>query len=262
MRRIRIVVEYDGTNYAGWQRQENAMTVQQRIEENLLKVTGERICVQGSGRTDSGVHALGQVAHFDTNARIPAEKFAYALNTGLPADIRVLRSEEVDKTFHARFSAKKKHYRYTINNGAHASAICRNTQLHIHVPLNFDAMAEASLFLEGNHDFAAFKAVECTLENTVRTLYSSRMSREGTLLFYDVTGSGFLYNMVRIIAGTLIEIGRGKRPPEEMKEILASKDRRRAGATAPAKGLTLVEVEYPQEVAEIETAAKGGDHAG
>ncbi len=235
------------------------MTVQQRIEENLFKVTGERICVQGSGRTDSGVHALGQVAHFDTNARMPAEKFAYALNTGLPADIRIRKSEEADESFHARFSAKKKHYRYTINNDIHASALCRNTQLHLHGALDFEAMARAAKVLEGSHDFAAFKAVECTLENTVRTLYRSEMSREGQLLYYDVVGSGFLYNMVRIIAGTLIEIGRGKYPAESMADILASKDRKRAGATAPAKGLMLMSVEYPQAPVLGENPAEAGE---
>ena len=235
------------------------MTVQQRIEENLFKVTGERICVQGSGRTDSGVHALGQVAHFDTNARMPAEKFAYALNTGLPADIRIRKSEEADESFHARFSAKKKHYRYTINNDIHASALCRNTQLHLHGALDFEAMARAAKVLEGSHDFAAFKAVECTLENTVRTLYRSEMSREGQLLYYDVVGSGFLYNMVRIIAGTLIEIGRGKYPAESMADILASKDRKRAGATAPAKGLMLMSVEYPQAPVPGENSAEAGE---
>ena len=235
------------------------MTVQQRIEENLFKVTGERICVQGSGRTDSGVHALGQVAHFDTNARMPAEKFAYALNTGLPADIRIRKSEEADESFHARFSAKKKHYRYTINNDIHASALCRNTQLHLHGALDFEAMARAAKVLEGSHDFAAFKAVECTLENTVRTLYRSEMSREGQLLYYDVVGSGFLYNMVRIIAGTLIEIGRGKYPAESMADILASKDRKRAGATAPAKGLMLMSVEYPQAPVPGENPAEAGE---
>ena len=244
MRRIVLTVEYDGTHYAGWQRQENAMTVQQRIEENLKKITGEDVTVKGSGRTDSGVHALGQVAHFDTNARMPAEKFAYALNVGLPEDIRVSASREADAGFHARFSAKKKHYRYVIDNADHASARFGRYRLHLHKKLDAEAMAEAAKVLEGEHDFSAFKAVECTLENTVRTLYLSQVTREQNLIYYDVIGSGFLYNMVRIIAGTLIEIGKGKLQAEQMRAILESKDRSNAGPTAPAKGLTLVEVEY------------------
>lgn len=243
MRRIKLTVEYDGTNYAGWQRQENGVTVQQLIEENIQKVTGERVSLQGSGRTDSGVHALGQVAHFDTGARMPAEKFAYALNAGLPSDIRVIRSEEAEPGFHARFSAKRKHYRYVINNAEHASAIFRNTELHVHKKLDVPAMTEAARALTGTHDFSAFKAAECALD-PVRTIYLSEITIEDNRVVYDVVGSGFLYNMVRIIAGTLIEIGKGKLAAKDMKAILESADRGKAGPTAPAKGLTLVSVDY------------------
>ncbi len=246
MRRIRLTVEYDGTNYAGWQRQDNGVAIQQLLEENIEKVTGERVPLHGSGRTDSGVHALGQVAHFDTESRIPAEKFAYALNTGLPADIRVVESREAPLGFHSRFSAKKKHYRYAINNAEHASAIFRNTELHVHRPLDVCAMAKAAKILEGSHDFSAFKAAECKL-CAVRTVYRSEITRFGDRIVYDIAGSGFLYNMVRIIAGTLIEIGKGKLSPADMARILESKDRNQAGPTAPAKGLTLVSVEYPEE---------------
>jgi len=246
MRRIRLTIEYDGTNYAGWQRQENGVTVQQLIEENIQKVTGERVTLHGSGRTDSGVHALGQVAHFDTSARMPAEKFCYALNTGLPEDIRVIDSREVPLSFHARFSAKKKHYRYAINNGPHASALFRNFELHVHRPLDVSAMAQAAKALEGTHDFSAFKAVECKLD-AVRTVYRSEISTEGSRIYYDIVGNGFLYNMVRIIVGTLIEIGKGKLSADDMLRILESRDRGQAGPTAPAKGLTLMSVEYPED---------------
>jgi len=239
-----LTVEYDGTNYAGWQRQDNAMTIQQHIEENLKKVTGEEITLHGSGRTDSGVHAMGQVAHFDTEARMPAEKFAYALNVGLPEDIRIKESKEVDESFHCRFGAKKKHYRYVINNGDHASALFGKYQLHVHKKLDTDAMAKAAKCIVGEHDFSAFKAVECTLENTVRTIYRSEITRDGDVISYDIVGSGFMYNMVRIIVGTLIEIGKGKYPAEYMAQVLASCDRANAGPTAPAKGLTMVEVTY------------------
>ncbi|MGI6193278.1 MAG: tRNA pseudouridine(38-40) synthase TruA [Christensenellales bacterium] len=246
MRRIKLVIEYDGTNYAGWQRQENGVTVQQLIEENIQKVTGERVTLHGSGRTDSGVHALGQVAHFDTGARMPAEKFCYALNTGLPDDIRIIDSCEVSSDFHARFSAKRKHYRYAINNGAHASALYRNFELHVHKTLDVAAMKEAAKVLVGTHDFSAFKAVECKL-NAVRTIYRSEISTDGNRITYDIEGNGFLYNMVRIIVGTLVEIGKGKLDASDMERILLSKDRSNAGPTAPAKGLTLVSVEYPEE---------------
>ena len=246
MRRIRMAVQYDGTRYAGWQRQENAISIQQLLEENLRKITGESVTIQGSGRTDSGVHAQAQIAHFDTGARMPADKFAYAFNTGLPSDIRVIWSEEAPPGFHARFSAKRKHYRYTINNAAHADALYGRYQLHVHAKLDVPAMAEAAAVLRGSHDFAAFKAVGTTVENTVRTLYDSRVTRTGDLILYDVVGSGFLYNMVRIIAGTLIEVGKGKIPAARMGEILNSLSRSEAGPTAPAQGLMLMEVHYQE----------------
>ncbi|MGI6151716.1 MAG: tRNA pseudouridine(38-40) synthase TruA [Christensenellales bacterium] len=246
MRRIRLTIEYDGTNYAGWQRQDNGVTIQELIENNIQKVTGERVTLHGSGRTDSGVHALAQVAHFDTNARMPAEKFSYALNTGLPQDIRVTDSREVSLDFHSRFSAKKKHYRYIINNAAHASALYRNIELHVHRPLDVSAMAEAAKALVGTHDFSAFKAVECKL-NAVRTIYRSEISTDGDRITYDIVGNGFLYNMVRIIVGTLIEIGKGKLEAKDMRRILESRDRMQAGPTAPAKGLTLVCVDYSED---------------
>jgi tRNA pseudouridine38-40 synthase len=247
MRRICIVLEYDGTNYGGWQRQNNAPSIQEELEKNLLKITGEKISVQGSGRTDSGVHALGQVAHFDTSARMPADKFALALNAGLPRDIRVRSSREVSSEFHARFCAKRKRYRYTINNGEIASALQRNFQLHYHARLEEAAMEKAARMLEGTHDFRSFMATGTRMENTVRTIYDSSLQRQGDLLIYEVEGNGFLYNMVRIIVGTLLEIGMGKYPPEHMEKVISACDRAAAGPTAPAQGLMLVQVEYPEQ---------------
>ena len=244
VRRICLKIAYDGTNYGGWQQQANAITVQQCIEENLRAVTGESIKVHASGRTDSGVHARGQIAHFDTNSRIPSEKFALVLNSGLPRDIRILSSQEVSSDFHARFNAKRKHYRYTINTAPVADALLRNFQLHVHAKLDVYAMQQAALFLVGVHDFSAFMATGTTIENTVREIYVSQITFADELLYYDVTGSGFLYNMVRIIVGTLLEIGKGKIAAEAMADIIAKKQRRYAGPTAPPQGLCLMEVEY------------------
>ena len=245
MRRIALIVEYDGTNYGGWQRQNNAPSIQEELEKNIKAVTGEASCVQGSGRTDSGVHALAQTAHFDTDSRIPAERFSQALNAGLPPDIRVRRSFEAPQDFHARFSAKRKHYRYVIDNSPTASAIYGRYRLHYHAPLDADAMQKAAEFIVGEHDFACFKAAGTVVKSTVRTVYRCDVTKENDIISIDVEGNGFLYNMVRIIAGTLIEIGAKKYPPERVKELIESRDRKLAGATAPAKGLTLVCVEYP-----------------
>lgn len=244
MRRIRLVIEYDGSSYAGWQVQENGLAIQQVIESALFKLTGETVCVTGSGRTDARVHALAQVAHFDTASRIPADKFTFALNTMLPADIRVKYSDEVDENFHARFSAKQKHYRYTILLAPHAGAFTRNTALHVHTPLDINVMNEASKLLTGQHDFKAFMAANTKVKSTEREIYLSGWSIDGPLLYYDIAGSGFLYNMVRIIVGTMLEIGKGLLPVESISAALKSGNRSDLGATAPAKGLTLMRVVY------------------
>lgn len=244
MSRIRIVIEYDGMNYVGWQTQPNGVAVQQVIEEELEKVTGERIALHGSGRTDSGVHALGQVAHFDTAARMPADKFAYALNAGLPKDIRVRWSGEAAPDFHARFSARSKHYRYTLQLGPHLRAFTRHTALHVHGALDLPLMERAAEAVLGEHDFRAFKAAGSTVENTVRTVTRSAWTGEGEYLRYDVEGTGFLYNMVRILVGTMLDIGKGILPPDAMEQALISCDRGDAGATAPAHGLMLMGVRY------------------
>jgi len=243
-RRIRLIVSYDGTNYVGWQLQENGVSVQQRLNEALAYLTGEAIQVHGSGRTDSGVHARAQVAHFDTNTRMPANKFAIAMNTHLPRDIRVLYSEETTEEFHARFSAKNKTYRYTVQTGAHADVFTRNTALHIHTALDFERMQRAAKYALGEHDFAAFMSTGSTQERTVRTIFRSECTRDGRYLFYEVSANGFLYNMVRILVGTILEIGSCKRPEDAIARALGSKCRDDAGATAPPQGLMLMRVQY------------------
>ncbi len=243
-RRIRLIVAYDGTNYVGWQLQENGVSVQQKLNEALLAVTGEQIRVHGSGRTDSGVHARAQVAHFDTTARMPADKFAIAMNMRLPRDIRVLFSEEVPEEFHARFSAKNKTYRYTVQMGLHADVFSRFTALHLHTPINFEKMALAARDALGEHDFCAFMTTGSKIESTVRTVTRSEWTRDGAFLFYDVSANGFLYNMVRILVGTMLEIGAGNLPVNAISHALETNNRLDAGPTAPAHGLMLIRVVY------------------
>ncbi len=242
--RIKLVIEYDGTAYSGWQRQELEPSVQQTIEEALERLTGQKTVLHAAGRTDAGVHALGQAAHFDTQSSIPADKFSFALNTILPQDIRIRESAEVDERFHARFDARQKHYRYVICSSPHASAIERNHSMHVPQPLNIEKMRLAAECLVGEHDFSAFTSAQLRVKSPVRTVYGIEISRQGCFVHIDVTGSGFLYNMVRIIAGTLIYVGIGKLEPGDVPVILMSRDRRKAGITAKPQGLILVEVRY------------------
>lgn len=244
VRRVRIIVEYEGTNYVGWQVQNNGVSVQAELERALFRVTGEHVSVQGSGRTDSGVHAFAQVAHFDTGARMDAGKFAVAMNMLLPGDIRVLYSEETDERFHARFSAREKTYRYTVQTGPHARVFTRNAALHAYLPPDVERMNRAAADALGEHDFAAFMSAGTGVESAVREIYASRWRREGAYIHYDVSGSGFLYNMVRILVGTMLEIGQGKRDEAAIKRAIASGNRADAGPTAPARGLTLLRVRY------------------
>lgn len=242
--RIRLLIEYDGTGYSGWQRQDGEKSVQQAIEDALRILTGEKSVLHAAGRTDAGVHALGQVAHFDTESRIPPDKFSFALNTMLPPDIRIKESGIADGRFHSRFDAKQKHYRYMIQNSPHASAVLRNQTMHVPQKMDLKKMRKAAEFLVGTHDFAAFTGSPCNVKTTVRTVYSIEITQSGSLVQIDVVGSGFLYNMVRIIAGTLIYVGIGKLEAEDVASILESKDRRKAGVTAKPQGLFLVEVRY------------------
>lgn len=242
--RVLLTISYDGTAYAGWQRQQNAMSVQQRVEEALLKLTGERIVVFAASRTDAGVHALGQRVHFDTKSRIPASRFPYALNTCLPWDIRVLAGVEVGECFHARFDARGKQYAYRIHNERHASALYRNLTAHEPVKLNVEAMRNALPQLIGTHNFAAFQASGGTAKSTVRTIHAIELAQAGNDLTLTIRGNAFLYNMVRIIAGTLIEIGKGKLPADCFTRALETGDRLVLGTTAPACGLELTTVFY------------------
>jgi tRNA pseudouridine38-40 synthase len=244
MRRIALIIEYDGTNYVGWQVQPNGIAVQQAIDDAFEKLIGERPVLHASGRTDSGVHARAQVAHFDTECGIPADKFCYALNTRLPDDIRIKASLEVPADFHARFDVKEKHYVYTINNAPHASAFTRNTALHIHYPLDLNRLNEAASLFLGEHDFNAFRSTGSKAATTVRTIYASEWTNEGQMLKYHVAGSGFLYNMVRIMVGTMIRIGQGFEEPETIDKALNAAERSFAGDTAPAHGLMLYRVKY------------------
>ncbi len=244
MRRIQLIVEYDGTNYAGWQRQANALAVQQVLEEKLGKLTGEAVVLHGASRTDAGVHALGQSAHFDTDSRIPGEKFSYALNALLPHDIRVQDSRDVSPDFHARFSTKGKRYRYMFWDAPHAGALNRNTHAHSIYPLDDALMRREAQALVGTHDFAAFAASGSVVRDTVRTIWRADVDRNGHEVRLIVEGGGFLYNMVRIIAGTLRDIGSGKLEPGALARAIDSGDRLDLGVTAPAHGLTLMEVFY------------------
>lgn len=244
LRRVRLVVEYDGTGYSGWQRQFNAPSVQQTLEEALSRLCRAQVSVTGSSRTDAGVHALGQTVHFDTDCPVPDGKFCYALNTMLPPDIRVRRSERAPEDFHARFRATGKVYRYLIHNAPHASALGRTTHAHVPLPLCAEAMQREASLAVGRHDFAPFAASGSIVKDTVRTIYRAQVSQSGETVCLMVHGNGFLYNMVRILAGTLIGVGAGKLAPGAISRALASGSRLDLGVTAPAHGLTLMEVFY------------------
>ncbi len=242
-----MVVAYDGTNYCGWQVQPNGITVEEVLNRSLSKLLGEKIEVMGASRTDSGVHSLGNVAVFDTNTRMPADKIAFALNQRLPEDIVVQGSCEVPSDWHPRYQESTKTYEYRILNRTFRMPTRRLDTYFYHYPLDVEQMSEAASYLVGTHDFASFCAANAQVKSTVRTIYSCTAQKENDIITIRVTGNGFLYNMVRIIAGTLIEVGAGKRRPEEIKDILAAENRDAAGPTAPAQGLTMMGIEYEQE---------------
>ena len=244
LRRFQLIVEYDGTDYCGWQRQINGPSVQQTLEETLSKLTGETIAVTGSSRTDAGVHAMGLCAHFDSATRLPPEKIAFALNTMLPPDIRVRESGLASEGFHARYAACGKVYRYRFFNSRHDCAIGRQYAAHVPLPLDVALMNEEAQALCGTHDFEAFAASGSVVKSTVRTIYRVQVRRMGESVELLVLGDGFLYNMVRIIAGTLMEVGTGKRAPGAIAKAIETHDRLALGQTAPAKGLTLMRVLY------------------
>jgi tRNA pseudouridine38-40 synthase len=244
-RTVRLVLEYDGTDLSGWQRQDNAPTVQQHLEEALASMLGGHVAVVGASRTDAGVHALGQVASFRTVTDIPLHGLRRGLNGALPESIAVVDATEAPADFHARFSARGKHYRYRILARPDRGPLARRTAWHRPRPLDLPAMQAAATHLVGEHDFSAFRAAGCSARHAVRRITAVEVSTgPDRLVSIDVRGNAFVRNMVRIIAGTLVEVGEGRLPARELPAILASRDRERAGQTAPARGLTLVEVFY------------------
>lgn len=245
-RNIKLVLEYDGTIYHGWQSQQGSgmPTIQDALEEALRKLTKEDIRTVSSGRTDAGVHALGHVANFSTASRIPAEAWAPALNSLLPADIRILASEEVTPDFHARFSAKGKQYRYLVLARRAPSALRRNHAWHVDRKLNLAAMRRSAAVLVGKHDFSAFRSAGCSAKTPVRKLKALTIKKKGDLIEFILEADAFLMHMARNIVGTLVEAGLGRFTPDDVRRILRSRDRKQAGKTAPAHGLYLVAVWY------------------
>jgi pseudouridylate synthase I len=244
MKRIKLIVAYDGTAYNGWQLQPGKPTIEAKLNKALSDLLGEEITVIGASRTDSGVHALGNVAVFDTDTSIPAEKICPAVNSRLPEDIRVQSSLEVPYDFHPRRVISRKTYEYHILNCKTAIPTERLYSSHIYYTLDTARMQEAADYLVGEHDFKSFCSVRTQVTDTVRTIYNLSVKKIDDHIVISITGSGFLYNMVRIITGMLLEVGRGMYPPEKAEEILKGCDRSIAGPTAPAKGLTLINIEY------------------
>ncbi len=245
MKRIKLVVAYEGTNYCGWQIQPSGITIEEVLNKTLSELLGENIKVIGASRTDSGVHSLGNVAVFDTDTRIPAEKICYALNQRLPEDIVVQNSCEVAPDFHPRHCYSEKTYEYRILNRKIPIPTLRRDTYFYYRNLDVEKMKRAADYLTGTHDFKSFCSIHTTVENTVRTILSCQVEKSlDNIITMRVTGTGFLYNMVRIIAGTLIQVGLGEKEPEDMLEILEKKDRSAAGPTAPAHGLTMIGIVY------------------
>ena len=245
MKRVKLIVAYDGTNYCGWQVQPNGITIESVLNHYLTQLLGEEIHVIGASRTDSGVHAAGNVAVFDTEARMPAERISYALNTRLPMDIRIQDSCEVPADFHPRFQSTVKTYEYRICNRQFPDPCERLYSLFYYWDLDVERMKKAAAYLVGEHDFTSFCTKKEEVTNCVRTIYSLDVEKTGDMITLRICGNGFLYNMVRIITGTLLRVGGGLIEPEQIPEILAAKDRGAAAETAPAHGLKLVKIEYP-----------------
>ena len=244
MKRVKMVLAYDGTNYCGWQFQTNGITVEEVLGRALSELLEEPVVVIGASRTDSGVHAEGNVAVFDTESRISPDKICFALNQRLPEDIRVLSSEEVPLSWHPRKRNCVKTYEYRILNRKIDMPTQRLYSYFCYFPLNVEKMRRAAIYLTGEHDFKSFCTTRGQAEDTVRTIYQIDLVEEREMIIIRVMGSGFLYNMVRIIAGTLMKVGMGVYPPEHVRDILRARNRQAAGPTAPAKGLTLMKIEY------------------
>lgn len=244
MRNIKLILEYDGTNYCGWQRQLNGVSVEETLEKVIRNLFGEDIRILGASRTDSGVHALGQVVSFSIENKIPVYKIPGAINVRLPKDIVVIEAEEVDEDFHPIYSAKRKKYVYKIINRRVKPALMRNYYWHVGYKLDIENMKKACAYILGEHDFSAFKSNGGSTLNSIRTVYSLDIVKEDDYITVSIEGNGFLYNMVRIIVGTLIEVGRGRINPDDIKDIIESKNRQKAGITAKPYGLYLEKVYY------------------
>ncbi len=244
MRNIKITVEYEGTRYSGWQRQKNAETVQEKIEDAVFKITGEKNALNGSGRTDAGVHALAQTANFHTECRMKTETILKALNSFLPEDISVKTAEEVSAGFHSRISSKKKTYLYRILNGASRSALNRKTCWFITEPLDTESMSDATRFIVGKHNFAAFALADTKVRTTVRTVFEAGVKRDGDFIVFSIEADGFLKRMVRLIVGTLVRVGKGKLNTAGFEKILKSGKKTADVTAAPARGLFLEKVDY------------------
>ncbi len=253
MANIKVIIAYDGTNYHGFQEQRGTgfLTVQSVFEERLSKLAKRDIRIIGAGRTDAGVHARGQVVNFESgDLRIPPERLAYALNSLLPVDIVALEASEVPAAFHSRFSAAAKTYQYVINNGKKPSPFLRLYSYHMPRHLNTEAMQDGAQHLVGRYDFSAFRALGTPVRTTVRNLYGIRVSREGDLVYIEIRADGFLYHMARMIVGTLIRLGLGKIEPQDVIDIRTSRDSLKGGPAAPARGLFLDSIEYPDTVSD------------
>lgn len=242
--RIWLKVAYDGSGYFGWQRQSGFITVQQQLEDGLNRLLGGNIEVRGSSRTDTGVHALGQGAVFDSDVKIPLDRLPYAVNSFLPKDIRVVQAAEVKENFHPQYSVIKKTYCYSILNSQFPNPLLRHCTEFVKYGLNTDIMKKAAAMFIGTRDFSAFCASGASSKTTIRTIYEADISQEDNIITFKVTGNGFLYNMVRIMAGTLIDIGRGRIALESLEDIIASCDRTKAGPTASPNGLVLYKIYY------------------
>jgi len=253
MRTLKLTLEYDGTNYVGFQRQQNGVTIQERLEGAMRLVTGDPLIKISAvaGRTDAGVHARGQVVHLRTLSRIPTDRWPYALNQHLPADIVAVRAEEVQEGFHARYWAVSKRYRYAFEVGQFQSPMTRLYAYHWPRPLDLDAMRRAAALLVGKQDFAAFRSTGGSAKTSVRTVKALTLTEAGRFLHLDIEADGFLYNMVRIISGTLVEVGAGRRSLEDVAEALRTGNRRLAGKTMSPHGLSLEIVHYRDQMAQI-----------
>lgn len=244
MRTILLTVEYDGTDYVGWQLQANGLSIQGVVEGALAELLGEHVRLHSSGRTDAGVHARAMMAHFRTERDLPLKAFREGLNRLLPVDVAIRAAHEVPADFHARFSARGKWYRYTLYRGDVRSPLATRSSWHVHAPLDLDAMRRAAAMLVGRHDFQAFRSSACSAKTSVREIYAIELNIHEDRLLIDVRGSGFLRNMVRMLVGTLVQVGQGKRPVEDVGRLLEGAPGMRSGPTAPPQGLCLMEVWY------------------